>query len=102
VDSKQDLVQAAAAAFGIGGAHAYTLSLWTDHKKNTEVRDKNPYELWLNVVSRSEGKIKFHLHRRRAPDSFALASTNTPQYIAMETWKRTHLSLRCFDFWISC
>ena len=38
-DTKQELVAAAANAFGLGSrAGNYTLALWNDHKKNTEAR----------------------------------------------------------------
>lgn len=38
-DTKQELVTAAAQAFGLGArAGNYTLALWDEHKKNTEAR----------------------------------------------------------------
>jgi len=85
LDSRQTFLEKALVAFKIPEKrqYLYTISLWTESNKHILI--KNPMDC-LQIVERSNGQAKFHLHRIRHQNS------NQPKPVQFEgtcidTWK---------------
>eukprot|EP01125_Pyxidicula_operculata_P016185 TRINITY_DN553_c0_g2_i3.p1 TRINITY_DN553_c0_g2~~TRINITY_DN553_c0_g2_i3.p1 ORF type:complete len:238 (-),score=42.08 TRINITY_DN553_c0_g2_i3:482-1195(-) len=66
-DTKSDFLQNALKEFDLespANENKYTISLWSDNKQNTELRDKTPYEFYKKIIL-VNSHLKFHVHRKR-------------------------------------